>query len=150
MRSTKYHQGAFTCKNPGKYFGKHTPRYRSSWELVFMRMCDDHPGVIGWASEGHSIPYRNPFTGKYTHYVPDFLIVYQNKKGEKKMEMVEIKPSTQSSITEAKSKKDQASVALNHAKWTAANEWCRRKGIKFRVVTEKEIFNNYGRGRGKR
>ena len=149
MRSTRYQQGAFTCKNPGKYFGKHTPRYRSSWELVFMRMCDDHPSVIGWASEVHSIPYRNPFTGKHTVYVPDFLIVYQNKKGEKRMEMVEIKPSTQSSLTEAKSKNDQASVALNNAKWTAANEWCRRKGIKFRVVTEKEIFHNYGK-RGKR
>jgi|TARA_B100000959_G_scaffold268626_1_gene313546 hypothetical protein len=147
MRRRKYEQGKYTCKNPGKYFGKHTPHYRSSWELVFMRMCDGHPSVIGWASEGHSIPYRNPFTGKHTVYVPDFMIVYQNKKGQKRMEMVEIKPSTQSSLTEAKSRTDKAAVALNHAKWTAASEWCKRKGINFRIVTEKEIFNNYGRSK---
>lgn len=147
MRRRKYDQGKYTCKNPGKYFGKHTPTYRSGWELVFMRMCDGHPSVIGWASEGHAIPYRNPFTGKHTRYVPDFMIVYQNKKGEKRMEMVEIKPSTQSSLTEAKSRTDKAAVALNHAKWTAANEWCKRKGIKFRIITEKEIFNNYGKSR---
>ena len=147
MRRRKYDQGKYTCKNPGKYFGKHTPTYRSSWELVFMRMCDGHPSVIGWASEGHAIPYRNPFTGKHTRYVPDFMIVYQNKKGEKRMEMVEIKPSTQSSLTEAKSRTDKAAVALNHAKWTAANEWCKRKGIKFRIITEKEIFNNYGKSK---
>tara|TARA_R100000329_G_scaffold134333_1_gene114353 strand:+ start:100 stop:546 length:447 start_codon:yes stop_codon:yes gene_type:complete len=147
MRRRKYDQGKYVCKNPGKYFGKHTPTYRSSWELVFMRMCDGHPSVIGWASEGHSIPYRNPFTGKHTKYVPDFMIVYQNKKGEKRMEMVEIKPSTQSSLTEAKSRTDKAAVALNHAKWTAANEWCKRKGIQFRIITEKEIFNNYGKSK---
>ena len=147
MRRRKYDQGKYTFKNPRKYFGKHTPTYRSSWELVFMRMCDGHPSVIGWASEGHAIPYRNPFTGKHTRYVPDFMIVYQNKKGEKRMEMVEIKPSTQSSLTEAKSRTDKAAVALNHAKWTAANEWCKRKGIKFRIITEKEIFNNYGKSR---
>ena len=75
------------------------------------------------------------------------MIVYQNKKGEKRMEMVEIKPSTQSSLTEAKSRTDKAAVALNHAKWTAANEWCKRKRIKFRIITEKEIFNNYGKSR---
>ena len=44
-----------------------------------MRLCDEHPNVAKWASESIKIPYRHPFTGKYTVYVPDFFVVYVDK-----------------------------------------------------------------------
>jgi hypothetical protein len=69
----KYAQGIFTPKNPQKYIGKHAPRYRSGWEQVFMRFCDENDNVLRWASEALAIPYKNPFTGKNTVYIPDFL-----------------------------------------------------------------------------
>jgi hypothetical protein len=47
---------------------------------AFMRLCDEHPNVYQWASEAIKIPYRHPITGKYTIYVPDFFIVYMDKK----------------------------------------------------------------------
>ena len=136
----KYQQGQYEPKNPNKYIGKGLPRYRSGWELAVFRMCDNHPSILGWGSETHRIPYKNPLTGKNTTYVPDLLMIYMDAKGQKHAEMVEIKPSKQT-LGEAKSQADKAAAVLNHAKWTAARAWCQQQGLGFRVITENEIFN---------
>lgn len=134
-------QGKFTPKNPQKYVGKHSPRYRSGWELTFMMFCDNHDSVIYWASEALTIPYKNPFTGKVTNYVPDFFVMYEDKFGRKKAEIVEIKPKKQSLIeSRVASAKDRATVALNHAKWGAAMAYCKQQGYTFRVITEDDLF----------
>ena len=135
-----FQQGEYQVINKSKYAGTKPPYYRSSWELAFCRMCDNHPNIIKWASENLKIPYQNPLTGKHTVYVPDFMIQYIDKNGKQHVELIEIKPSTQTTMENAKSKKDQASVVLNAAKWTAAQEWCQRKGIKFKVINEQQIF----------
>jgi hypothetical protein len=137
---SKFQQGEYQVVNKSKYAGTKLPYYRSSWELAFCRMCDNHPNIIKWASENLKIPYQNPLTGKHTVYVPDFMIQYIDKDGKQHVELIEIKPSTQTTMENAKSKKDQASVILNAAKWTAAQEWCARKGIKFKVINENQIF----------
>lgn len=137
---SKFQQGEYQVINKSKYAGTKPPYYRSSWELAFCRMCDNHPNIIKWASENLKIPYQNPLTGKHTVYVPDFMIQYIDKNGKQHVELIEIKPSTQTTMENAKSKKDQASVVLNAAKWTAAQEWCQRKGIKFKVINEQQIF----------
>ena len=94
----KWAQGSYTPKNPKKYVGKHTPKYRSGWELTFMTFCDTNKSILYWASESIKIPYRHPFKGKQTIYVPDFFVVYENKNGMKVAEVVEIKPKKQSII----------------------------------------------------
>lgn len=136
----KYQQGTYEPKNPQKYLGKGLPRYRSGWELAVFRMCDNHPAIIGWGSETHRIPYRNPLTGKNTNYVPDLLMVYKDRNGGNHAEMVEIKPSKQI-LGEARSQADKAAAVVNQAKWEAARAWCKSKGLGFRVITENEIFN---------
>ena len=138
---SKYAQGKFQITNPSKYVGNKTPTYRSGWEFVFMQFCDNNPSVIQWASEAVHIPYRNPFTNKNTIYVPDFLIVYEDKNGQKHAEVIEVKPSKEVSMESAKSLRDQAFVALNAAKWEAARAWCRNQGLTFRIVTEDMIFH---------
>jgi hypothetical protein len=139
----KWAQGIFTPKNPQKYVGKHKPRYRSGWELTFMTFCDCNESVLQWASESIRIPYRHPLTGKPTMYVPDFLVVYQNKHGQQIAEVVEIKPKKQSLIeSKTASARDRAVVAINHAKWAAANAYCKAHGIAFRVITEDDLFYN--------
>lgn len=139
---SKWAQGRFNLKNPDKYLGNRTPIYRSSWEFVFMKTCDEHPSIIKWANESIKIPYRNPFTGKYTIYVPDFFISYMDAKGKQHNELIEVKPKNQTSFAEAKnSKKDKAHVILNTAKWEAANHWCKQNGITFRIVNEDDIFH---------
>ena len=94
----RFAQGIFTPKNSQKYVGKNKPRYRSGWELTFMTFCDSNSNVLYWASESLIVPYRHPFTGKATNYIPDFFVVYQNKFGKQIAEVVEIKPKKQSII----------------------------------------------------
>ncbi|MBB22951.1 MAG: hypothetical protein CMN04_08740 [Roseibacillus sp.] len=137
----QFHRGTYKPKNPSKYAGKRPPIYRSGWELTFMRMCDNHPSVLSWASEPVRIPYRNPFTGKYTMYVPDFIMVYQNKSGRKIGELVEIKPKAQTLMEKAKTQNDKAKILLNREKWKAAGEWAKRKGLRFRIVNEDSIYS---------
>ena len=48
---TQYKQGKYTPVNKEKYNGKHTPEYRSSWELKFFRWCDRNDNVLKWSSE---------------------------------------------------------------------------------------------------
>ena len=138
----KFAQGKFNIKNPDKYVGNKTPTYRSSWEFAFMRFCDEHSSVAQWASEAIKIPYRHPFTGKHTVYVPDFFIVYIDKKGKQKVELIEVKPANQSFHERVgKSRQNQSAFVVNQAKWSAANAWCKQKGIFFRIVTEDDIFH---------
>jgi len=142
----KFAQGKFYPKNPNKYVGKKNPTYRSSWEWAFMNFCDNNPAVLQWASESVSIPYKNPFDGRNTIYVPDFFIVYTDRNGAKNAELIEIKPKKQTTLEAAgRSKKDQASAILNAAKWQAANAYARQNRIKFRVVTEEELFHQGGK-----
>ena len=142
--ANNYNQGYFTPTNPGKYIGHGTPKYRSGWELTVMRFCDNHPSIIGWASESLRIPYRNPFTGRDTFYVPDFLITYQDKNGNKISEIIEVKPRNQAMLEMAKTQQEKAAVVLNMAKWEACRHWCKKMGLKFRILTEEDIYNNWG------
>ena len=139
----KWAQGIYKVKNPQKYVGKHEPKYRSGWELTFMTFCDNNSNVIYWASEAIKVPYRHPLTGKPTNYIPDFFVVYENKYGQKIAEVVEIKPKKQSLIeSRVASAKDRAVVAINHAKWQAAQAWCKQAGLTFRVINEDSLFYN--------
>ena len=138
----KFAQGRFEMKNPSKYVGNKTPLARSSWETVFMRMLDEHPGVQSWASESIQIPYRDPLTGKYTIYVPDFFIVYQDRTGKKHAEVVEVKPKNQTMRENVgKSRYNQEQYIKNMAKWEAASAWCKQKKLRFRIVSEDDIFH---------
>ena len=141
----KYASGKYTVKNPEKYIGKRAPTYRSSWEFTFCSFCDNNPAVVQWASEAITIPYRNPVSGKNTIYIPDFLVIYEDKNQKKHTELVEIKPSTETTMESAKSYRDKLMVAINMAKWAAADNWARANNIRFRVVTEFDIFKNQKR-----
>jgi hypothetical protein len=142
---SKFAQGPYTVKNAAKYVGKGVPRYRSGWELSFMQFLDNNDHVMQWASESIQIPYRNPITGKQSIYVPDFLITYRTRQNTLIAEVVEIKPKKQSVIESKMSNKDRMVVAINYAKWDSATKWCNRNGLKFRVITEDDMFRNGGK-----
>ena len=138
----RFAQGVYQPLNPEKYVGKRPPRFRSGWELAFMRFCDSNDNILQWVSESISIPYRNPITGRMTNYVPDFLVTYRTRDNTMRAELIEIKPKKQSVIESKASARDRAIVAINYAKWDAATKWCRRQGLTFRVITEDQIFRN--------
>lgn len=148
---SKWKQGIYQVKNLEKYAGKKMPTYRSSWEQMFCQFCDDHPSIIKWSSESLRIPYQNPITGKLTNYVPDFLIQYVDKDGREHVELIEIKPSKETTMENARNTKDKIAIAVNTAKWAAAQAWCAQKGIRFKVINEDSIFHtNKKRVKGKR
>ena len=141
--ATKFARGKFVMTNPAKYVGTKTPTYRSSWEWSFMRFCDTNESVQKWASEAVSIPYRDPLTGRQTIYVPDFFIQYIDKNNKMHVELIEIKPASQTILERVgKNKYNQAQFVKNQAKWAAANLWCKQQGIKFRIVNENDLFHN--------
>jgi TnsA endonuclease N terminal len=140
MRS--YSNGKYTPTNPHKYVGTYPIIFRSSWELKVMVMFDSNPNIESWASESLKIPYQNPFTGKYTVYVPDFVVTYVDAKGNRKAEIIEVKPAKETFLEQAKSQKAKAAVALNTFKWQAAQVFAENHGMTFRVMTENNIFNN--------
>ena len=142
---SKFAQGLYTVKNPAKYVGKGVPRYRSGWELSFMIFLDNNDNVMQWASESIQIPYRNPVTGKQSIYVPDFLITYRTRQNTLIAEVIEIKPKKQSIIESKMNNRDRMVVAINYAKWDSATKWCNRNGLKFRVITEQDLFHQGGR-----
>lgn len=138
----KFAKGKFAMTNPEKYVGNKMPIYRSSWEWTFMRFCDTNDHVQKWASEAIQIPYRDPLTGRQTIYVPDFFIQYLDKKGRLIVELIEIKPASQTILERVgKNKYNQAQFVKNQAKWAAANNWCRQQGIRFRILNENDIFD---------
>lgn len=140
----RYSQDEFVPKNPHKLVGNARPFYRSSWELTVMTLLDQHPNVINWASESITIPYINPLTGRRSVYIPDFLIVYQDRFGKQRAELVEVKPKKEAIAENAKSKKDKAALLVNTAKWAAAMGYCKKNGLSFRILTEDDLYIRKG------
>jgi hypothetical protein len=140
--SLKFAKGQYNLKNPEKYIGSTVPIYRSSWEIAVMRMCDNNPAIQQWASEPVRIPYRDPLTGKQTVYVPDFLVMFEDKQEKKHVELWEIKPANQQILEKVgKNPYNQAQFVKNQAKWQVATQWAKSRGMKFRVLNENDIFH---------
>jgi len=138
--SSKFAQSIFVPKNPEKYIGKGSIRMRSSWETSFASFLDLNDNILEWNSEGIRIPYKHPLKNKMTTYVPDFLIRYRDKKNNVITELIEIKPYGQAVLKEGMNANARATIAVNMAKWSAARKWCAQNGLKFRIITERELF----------
>jgi hypothetical protein len=111
-----------------------------------MRVFDDHPNVMAWASESISIPYQNPLTGRWSMYIPDFQVVYADKNGKKHAEIIEIKPLRERGAAFGGVNKGRMTERvrftqiINAAKFKAAMEFCARNGYYFRIASEDELF----------
>jgi hypothetical protein len=150
------YKGKFRPNNPHKYKGDPTSViYRSRWELNLMAYFDSHPNVKWWQSEEVIIPYKSPIDGKYHRYFPDFLVRMINKDGIEETVLIEVKPYSQTMPPDISKKNatktgrvsrrylnEVKTYGINDAKWTAAEEFCKDKGWKFIIMTEKEIFGN--------
>lgn len=107
--------------------------------------CDSTRGVIKWGSECVVIPYKKPTDQKIHRYFVDIIIVYKSKSGKEITEIIEIKPYAQT-LPPKKKRKGKSNLyetvnyAINIAKWKAATEWAKKRGIQFRIMTEKDLF----------
>jgi len=139
--ANRYHQGIYIPKNPNKCLNKNRIIYRSSWENTFCQYCDNNKSILQWASESIAIPYMCPFKKKIARYIPDFFIIYLDRDGVKHAEIIEIKPNNQTGKIKTKSRNNAYAAVKNTAKFQAAEAYCAKQGISFRVLTENEIFH---------
>lgn len=148
-KNKKFHQGRYRPRNPSKYVGNPTNIiYRSGWEKAFLQWCDMNRNVLKWGSEELVVPYVSPIDLNIHRYFIDFIIWIRNSNGTIGKFAVEIKPFSQTrppkvqkkkGITESY-KKAVDTYLVNQAKWKAADIYCKSLGMKFVVVTEKELF----------
>jgi len=144
------YQGYFKPKNPKKYRGNPSNIiYRSSWELKLMRYLDEHPDIIEWGSEEFSIPYRSPIDNRVHRYFPDFYVKQKNSQGNVEVIIIEVKPKHQTAEPKKKSRITKAYInevktwGINTSKWKAAEEYCKDRKWKFKILTEKELGINF-------
>jgi len=119
-------------------------KYRSSWELKFMRFCDFNDNIIRANSEGIVIPYISPIDNKYHKYYMDFII--ETRDG---VSLIEVKPFSQCLPPKPPKNDSEKSInnyrkaietyAVNQAKWDAAKKLADDNGWDFRIITEKEL-----------
>lgn len=147
--ATRATKGLYTPLHPDKYTGEYPIVFRSTWELEFMRYCDNHPDVMEWASEPVKIPYANPLNGNQSIYIPDFLVTYKGRSIQKSTKLIEIKPLHEASEAFARNGTDVAVRAKNEAKWGSATQWAARRGIDFLVLTEAELYANHANRKGR-
>jgi hypothetical protein len=137
----------YTPKFPKKYGGEYPIIARSSWEIAFMQYLDINPNIVMWGSETTAIGYYDPIKKKNRRYYPDFLIKVRDKIGKEKIYMVEIKPWKEvqpPKVTKKKSEQskiyESATYITNIAKWKAAEDYCKKHNMIFRILTERELF----------
>lgn len=145
----KFRKGYFIPDNPHKYMGDvNNIIYRSSWELKAFEFCDDNKHVMCWSSEEIAIPYMKPSISQQkfipSKYYPDLYMEYYNANQQLEKVLIEIKPKKQTRKSKARKATtkaiENATHKINEMKWMAAQQWCNANGIKFKIITENEIF----------
>ena len=127
---------------PEKYIGMYPIICRSTWEYRMCEWLDFNDEVIDWSSESHRIKYIDPY-GKSRVYYPDFYAKIRNKGKF----IVEVKPLKDMRMPNKKGKKSEKTMMirkhtylLNEAKFKAAEQYCKKLGYKFVIITEKDLF----------
>jgi hypothetical protein len=140
------YKGLYRISNPAKYRGDiHNVIYRSSWELRFMKYCDHNSAIVEWGSETMIIPYKSPVDNKIHRYFVDFYVKIKDSNDKTTKYLIEIKPekfTKPPDIPKRKTKRfiqEVFNYGTNQAKWKAANEYCQDRGMKFLVLTEKDL-----------
>ena len=109
-----------------------------------MNWCDLNDSVQEWGSEEIVIPYRSPIDNRYHRYFVDFYVKVVNDNVTE-MYLVEVKPyrfTQEPKIPKRRTKRFIQEVkqwGVNLAKWEAAEEFCKDRNWKFKIITEKEL-----------
>jgi len=151
VRPTKnsgFNQGYYNPVYPEKYAGNSPIIYRSSWELKFMKMCDNREDIVLWSSEPVEIKYWSSIDKKEHSYFPDFYIKVKKETGFEES-LIEIKPESHIKKPELPTKNSKQALknykflaeqyVKNRDKYKYAQEWSKSRGFRFVVMTEKSL-----------
>jgi len=140
------YKGLYKVKNSSKYKGDvKNVIYRSLLERSYMVKLDNADNVLQWSSEEIIIPYMSPLDNRMHRYFMDFYVKYKEKDGTIKEILVEIKPDSQTRPPKEPSRKTKryfrqvTTWLVNEAKWNAADAYCKKNGLEFKIITEKEL-----------
>ncbi len=113
-------------------------------------MCqwlDANPEVVNWSSESHIIYYYDPVQMKQRRYYPDYFATILNSDKQPVKYIIEVKPNKETRPpvkTRGQSKKtklyQEATWVTNQAKFNAAQQYCKKLGYHFKLLTENEMF----------
>ena len=119
--------------------------YKSRLEQKFMVYCDINKHVTKFSLEPFAINYIKPTDGKVHRYFIDFFVEFNNKDRF----LVEIKPFSQTVRPVLPKKQtpkamtqfhfDLQTYFINQSKWAAAKNFAEEKGLRFVIVTDKEL-----------
>ena len=141
----RYKQGFFIPTRPLKVINimeTDEPQpivWRSSWEKQMCEWLDTTDSVIRWGSEVVRILYKDPIRNKMSFYNPDFFIEYIDVNHNIKKQLIEIKPLKEATFKKASNGYDKLLVAKNAMKWAAAIDYCKKRGIEFKVMHEHNL-----------
>ena len=134
-------------KNKEKYKGEYPVICRSGWEYQLCQWLDADVRILFWSSEPFAIQYFNPLTQRKARYYPDYIARTKTDKGKTVTWVIELKPfkETHPPLKRGKKKKstliyEEKTWKVNHAKWKAAEAFCKQKGWVFKIITEKQLF----------
>jgi hypothetical protein len=132
--------------NEEKYADRDPIICKSQWERDFCVWCDNNHNILKWSSETLQIPYYDPIQRKNRRYFPDFMMVVKDVNENLTKWVVEIKPYAETIQPIRGRKKEKtfmyqfATFQTNVAKWKAAEMFCRKHGLVFKLLTEKDLY----------
>jgi len=149
--NNKYNQGKYQLRNPEKYKGNPSEViYRSSWELAFCNYLDNNPAITKWSCEQPIITYQD-LRNKVHRYYPDFYYEKLSNDVDGIVRViVEIKPKVEL-FPPLAPKRETAKALENHEyairthiknklKWSAAEEYAKKRGMEFVIITEEYLI----------
>jgi len=110
---------------------------------MFAQWLDLTESIIKWSSESIQINYYDPVQGKVRRYYPDFFFEVRDGKRF----IIEVKPkrdmvlAKKGKINKAQKMMREQVYLTNQAKFRAAEDYCKKAGFEFKILTEKELFN---------
>ena len=112
--------------------------------------CDQSPNVLKWGSEILVIPYFFHYDKKMHKYYTDIYMETISRDGRIEKFVIEIKPKKQTkrpAVPKKKTpkamrnyKKSLVEFERNTAKWKSTTKYCEERKLKFKIITENELF----------
>lgn len=144
--NSKYNNtvGTYHIRNKEKYIGQYDPIYKSKLEAKMMFYLDHNENIVKWNYEAFPIKYIDESSGnKVRNYYIDFIAIV---KQQDKLQTVwiEVKSESETHAPGKRASKNPKAIETwikNQSKWKAAKKLAESRGIKFIVISEKELEN---------
>ncbi len=145
--NSKYNNtvGTYHVRNKEKFLGNYDPIYKSKLEAKMMFYLDHNENVIKWNYESFPIKYIDESSGnKVRNYYIDFTAVVNTGKNVLQTVWIEVKSESETHAPGKHASKNPKAINTwlkNQSKWKAAKKLAESRGIKFVVISEKELEN---------